>query len=147
MSINPIESLNVSIYFGAMYTFFYVYHTHTINYSKIWTSLKSPLPSNVPKTLVFTQTRDMAWNVFHMLRLATVNKSYVGMYHAMPLNLSRRSYWSNRLSVVFHQTCDALWLRSLLGWFVLNFKLHIFNCLISGYGYSGCRNCSCVWAS
>lgn len=45
-------------------------------------ALKSPLPDSVPKTLVFTQTKDIAWKVFHMLHLAAVNKRYVGMYHA-----------------------------------------------------------------
>lgn len=45
-------------------------------------SLKSPVVGSVPKTLIFTQTKDMAWKVFHLLRLAAVNKSYVGMYHA-----------------------------------------------------------------
>ena len=38
--------------------------------------------ASVPKTLIFTQTKDMAWEVFHLLHLAAVNKSYVGMYHA-----------------------------------------------------------------
>ena len=36
MSVNPIKSLYVSMNFDVMYKFFYVYHTHTINHSKIW---------------------------------------------------------------------------------------------------------------
>ena len=36
----------------------------------------------MPKTLVFAQTKDQAWKIFHMLRGASTKKEYVGMYHA-----------------------------------------------------------------
>ena len=45
-------------------------------------SLKITSPASVPKTLVFTQTKDQAWKIFHMLQGASTKKEYVGMYHA-----------------------------------------------------------------
>ena len=45
-------------------------------------SLKSTLAESIPKTLVFTQTKDSAWKVFHVLQRAAVKNEYVGMYHA-----------------------------------------------------------------
>lgn len=45
-------------------------------------SLKSRLPDSIPKTLVFTQTKNLACKVYRTLHQSAINKDYVGMYHA-----------------------------------------------------------------
>ena len=45
-------------------------------------SLKSTSTESIPKTLIFTLTKESAWKVFHVLQRAAVKNYYVGMYHA-----------------------------------------------------------------
>lgn len=44
--------------------------------------LKSGSAENIAKTLIFTQTKNSASKVYHMLHQAALNKDCVGMYHA-----------------------------------------------------------------
>ena len=44
--------------------------------------LKSPLPSSVPKTLIFTQTKNIACKIYAWLSQCAGTKTYVNMYHA-----------------------------------------------------------------
>ena len=37
---------------------------------------------DIPKTIVYVQTKDMAWKVFHFLEQTAAKRCYVGMYHA-----------------------------------------------------------------
>ena len=44
--------------------------------------LRSPTHTDIPKTIVYVQTKDMAWKVYHYLQQAPLKRCYVGMYHA-----------------------------------------------------------------
>ena len=44
--------------------------------------LRSPTHTAIPKTIVYVQTKDMAWKVYHFLQQAALKWCYVGMYHA-----------------------------------------------------------------
>lgn len=37
---------------------------------------------DIPKTIVYVQTKDMVWKVYHFLQQAALKRCYVGMYHA-----------------------------------------------------------------
>ena len=44
--------------------------------------LHSPSSENVPKTIVFTQTKDLACKIGYILQQAASRRSYVDVYHA-----------------------------------------------------------------
>ena len=44
--------------------------------------LRSPTHTDIPKTIVYVQTKDMACKVYHFLQQAALKRGYVGMYHA-----------------------------------------------------------------
>ena len=45
-------------------------------------ALKSSTPDGMPKTIIFTQTKDMACKLVYMLQRAATKTSYVDVYHA-----------------------------------------------------------------
>ena len=45
-------------------------------------TLASVDPSEIPKTIIFTQTKDMASKVYDVLKKSAFKSHYVSMYHA-----------------------------------------------------------------
>ena len=68
-------------------------------------SLKSAIPGDIPKILIFTQTKSTACKLFQLLRRAAVKKEYVGMYHASLTQYTKASIQHSQLVIVFGMVC------------------------------------------
>lgn len=53
--------------------------------------LKLPVES-IPKILIFAQTKDIAWKIYHTLSATAIDKHYVGFYHASLTNETKQFY-------------------------------------------------------
>ena len=52
--------------------------------------MKKPNPSSIPKTLIFTTTKNIACRVYSFLSSAAANRQYIGMYHASLTNETKQ---------------------------------------------------------
>ena len=70
----------------------------------------------MPKTLVFTQSKDSTWKIFHLLQLSAAKKDYVMMYHA---NLTPQTKMLiQQLFSGAQSTLRCIVAQLLLGWYV-----------------------------
>ena len=57
--------------------------------------LKSATYTDIPKTIVYVQTKDMAWKVYHFLQEAALKRCYLGMYHANLTSSTKSSVYQS----------------------------------------------------